>query len=105
MFNWFRRRRLSASARKRLLLVAARAEEALIETHVSNLLDLLDALEGEVDLERALELYAEMMSLDETMCANVATRLMARLEAPMSRKKKETEPGRRYRNVFRDSER
>ena len=102
MLNWFRRRRLSASARKRLLLVAARAEEALIETHVANLLDLLRALDGEVDLERALEIYAEMMSLDETMGANVATRLMARLEKP---KAKKARSGRRYRKVFRaDSE-
>ena len=99
MFNWLRRRRLSANARKRLLLVAARAEEAIIETHVANLLDLLETLEAEIDLDRALEIYAEMMSLDEGMGANVATRLMARLESP-ERKKSKTS-GRRYRNVFR----
>jgi hypothetical protein len=96
MFNWIRRRRLTTDARKRLLLVAARAEEAIIETHVSNLLDLLETLEGDIDLDHALELYAEMMSLDETMGGNVATRLMARLEAPQAKRRK-----RRYRNAFR----
>src|SRR5687768_4784673 len=63
MFNWIRRRRLSPEARQRMLLVAARAEEAIVETHVSNLLDMLDTLDGEIELDRAVELYAEMMSL------------------------------------------
>jgi hypothetical protein len=94
MFNWLRRRRLSASAQKKLMILTARAEEAIVVTHVSNLLELLDTLEDEVDLDRGLELYVEMMSLDEQMAATVSTRLLAQLESPGP-----DEP--RFRNVFR----
>jgi hypothetical protein len=98
MFNWIRRRRLGSDARKRLLLVAARSEEAIVDTHVANLLDLLETLGDEIDLDRALEIYAEMMSLDESRGTTVANRLLAQLESPASK----TSQGRRYRNVFRD---
>ncbi len=94
MFNWLRRRRLSASAQKKLMILTARAEEAIVVTHVSNLLELLETLEDEVDLDRGLELYVEMMSLDEQMAATVSTRLLAKLESPGP-----DEP--RFRNVFR----
>jgi hypothetical protein len=102
MFNWIRRRRLSADARRKLLLVAARSEEAIVETHVANILDLLDSLGEEVDLDHALELYAEMMSLDDSRASTVATRLLARLEARSTRP---ADDGRnhRFRNIFRDN--
>src|SRR5688500_17354673 len=57
MFNWLRRRRLSAGARKRMLLIAARAEDAIVETHVANIIDLLVNLGDEVDLDWGVELY------------------------------------------------
>jgi hypothetical protein len=94
MFNWLRRRRLSAAAQKKLMILHARAEEAVIATHVSNLLELLETLEDEVDLDRGLEIYMEMMSLDDTTAATVTTRLLAQLEGPAA------EPD-RFRNVFR----
>jgi hypothetical protein len=99
MFNWLRRRRLSADTRKRLLIVAARAEEAIVETHVANLLDLLEVVGDEVDLDRALEIYSEMMSLDEARATTVANRLLARLDGPANRSGK----SRPYRNVFREA--
>ncbi|MEX2583544.1 MAG: hypothetical protein WD766_09725 [Gemmatimonadota bacterium] len=109
MFNWIRRRRLSPEARKRLLLVSARAEEAIVETHVSNVLDLLDSLGDEIDFDRALEIYSEMMSLEETRASTVASRLLARLESPTpryesaaARRATPADRQRRYRNVFRD---
>jgi len=96
MFNWLRKRRLSAEARRKLLIVGARAEEEIIETHVANVLDLLRTLEGEVDLERGIELYVEMMGLGETMTSTVTNRLLARVET--------SRPGgarsRRFENVF-----
>lgn len=95
MFNWLRRRRLSAKAQKKLMILAARAEEAIVVTHVANLLELLDTLEDEVDLDRGLELYVEMMSLDESMAATVSTRLLSQLESPAPE-------ATRFRNVFRD---
>ena len=97
MFNWIRRRRLSGAVRKRLLLVEARAEEALVETHVNNLLDLLTTLDGEIELDHALDLYAQMVSLEESRIPTVSNRLLARLESPRSEKRP-----RRYQNVFRD---
>jgi hypothetical protein len=99
MFNWLRRRRISPEARKRLLLVSARAEEAIVDTHVANLLDLLDTLDGEVELERAIEIYAEMVSLEESRADAVVNRLLARLESPDA--PGGSRPG-RFGNVFRD---
>ena len=84
-----------------MLLVAARAEEAIVETHVSNLIDLLETLGDEIDFDRGIELYTEMMSLDETVAATVTNRLLARLEDPREGSR---EAG-RFRNVFRESDR
>lgn len=98
MFNWIRRRRLSGDTRKRLLLVAARAEEAIVETHVNNLLDLLETLDDEIELDRAIDIYAEMVSLEESRAPTVTNRLLARLENPQA-----TPRSRRYENVFRDT--
>ncbi len=85
MFNWLRRRRLSAEARKKLSIIGARSQEALIETHVANVLSLYRALADEVDEDRALELYTEMIPLSESMDAAVSNRFLARLESPAPR--------------------
>ena len=98
MFNWLTRKRLSAEARRKLLLLSARAEEALIETHVSNMLDLLHTLGEEVDLDRAIEIYGEMVSLDESLGAMVTNRLLTRLENLSERGGREA---RRYKHIFR----
>lgn len=95
MFKWLRRRRLSANAQKKLMILHARSEEAIIVAHVNNLLDLIDTLAGEVELDRAIELYAEMMSLDEAQAETVTTRLLAQIDNPSARTG-------RYRNVFRE---
>ena len=96
MFDWLRRRRLSAEAKRKLLIVAARSEEAIIETHVANVLDLYDMLGEELDIDRAIELYGEMLPMDEHVAATVANRVIARHDAPGGRQKG------RYTNVFRD---
>jgi hypothetical protein len=97
MFNWLRRRRLSAEARRKLLIVTARSEEAILETHVTNVLDLLRTLQGEVDLDRGTELYIELMDLPEGVATTLTNRILARIE-PSARGVR----GRRYENVFRD---
>ncbi len=94
MFNWMRRKRLSSDGRRRLLLVGARAEEAMLDTHVANLLDLLETLDDEVDMDRGVELYAEMMGMDESRASLVANRLLAKLDDTRART-------RRFNNVFR----
>jgi hypothetical protein len=99
MLDWLRRRRLSAEAKRKLLIVAARSEEAVIETHVANVLDLLDMLGGEVDIDRGLELYGEMLPMDEHVSATVANRVIARHDAPGPRSRPAAG---RYSNVFRD---
>ena len=99
MLDWLRRRRLSAEAKRKLLIVAARSEEAVIETHVANVLDMLDILHDEIDVDRALELYAEMLPMDEHVAATVANRVIARHDAPNARRPAE---GRRFADVFRD---
>jgi len=100
MFDWLRRRRLSNEAKRKLLICAARAEEAIVETHVANVLDLLDTLREEVDVDRALELYMEMLPMDEHVAATVTNRVLARHDAPPSRRAPAT--GGRYGGVFRD---
>ena len=105
MFDWLRRRRLSAEAKRKLLVVAARSEEALVETHVSNIFDLVDSLAGEVDVDRALELYTELIPLDEHILAMVTNRVLARHDDPAGRAPLRTVGPRRYANVFRDENR
>ncbi|CAN5706781.1 MAG: hypothetical protein H0U67_13595 [Gemmatimonadetes bacterium] len=102
MINWLKRRRLSNDGRKKLLIVTARAEEALVETHVTNLLDLLRTLGDEIDLDRGISLYTEALSLDETLAATVANRLLARLE---SHSQKDIRQAHRFRDVFKDGRR
>jgi len=95
MLKWLRRKRLSAEGKRRLLLAIARSEEAVVELHVANILELRRALRDEVDLDRAVDLYVEMMSLSEGRAANVTNRLFARVEED------EAAPhGRRFENVF-----
>jgi 6,7-dimethyl-8-ribityllumazine synthase len=100
MFNWLRRRRLSTEARRKLLIVAARSEEAIIETHVANALELLRSVGGEVDLDRGIELYVEMMSLSNELASTVTTRILARVEHPGTHGSKPR--GRRFENAFGD---
>jgi hypothetical protein len=101
MFDWLRRRRLSNEAKRKLLIAAARSEEAIVETHVANVLELLELLESEVDVDRGLELYMQMLPMDEHVAATVTNRVLARHDAPGPAPSSRA-PGRRYENVFRD---
>ncbi|MDB4947943.1 MAG: hypothetical protein JWM27_592 [Gemmatimonadetes bacterium] len=108
MFNWLRGRRLSAEARRKLLIVQARSEEAIIETHVHNVMELVKMLAGEVDVDRALEEYVSMMPMDETIAATVTNRVLSRSLAPAPNPAHRGTPpvdkGRRFENVFRDGD-
>lgn len=103
MFDWLRRRRLSNEAKRKLLIAAARAEEAIVETHVANVLDLMDLLGGEVDVDRGLELYHEMLPMDEHISATVTNRVLARYDSPSARPAPAAPAERRFENVFRDA--
>jgi len=103
MFNWLLRRRLSGETRRKLLIAAARSEEAIVDTHVANALELLEDLGDDVDLDRALELYLEMMGLVEPVSITVTNRVLARLES--SGPRGVVVRGNRFENVFRDEKR
>jgi len=66
--------------RRRLLFALARAEEELIETHVRNALDVVDAVGDSLTVGRALELYLEALEPEEPRATIVAKRVLARLE-------------------------
>ena len=100
MLNWLRRRRLSDDARRKLVVAVARAEEAIIETHVSQALNLVDALASEVNLERTIELYVELLELGDAKGEAVTNRVLARLEEPTPAN---APPRRRFENVFREN--
>jgi hypothetical protein len=72
-------RKLSADAEQRLRLAQARAEEALIQTHVDNALMFVDTLATDVGYERALDIYVREMSVPEPLASVVATRALVTL--------------------------
>ena len=101
MFDWLRRRRLSAEAKRKLLILAARSEEALVETHVANVLELVEHLGTEVDVDRGLELYSELLPMDEHTFAMVTNRVLARQGQAPARPPLRTTGPRRFQDVFR----
>lgn len=72
-------RKLSADAEQRVRLLQARAEEALIRTHVENALLFVDTLATEVGYERALDIYVREMAVPEPLASVVATRALVTL--------------------------
>ena len=62
------------------MIALARAEEDLIETHVANAFAVMDALEDEMTIGHALELYLEAMDPGEPRGTIIAKRVLARLE-------------------------
>ncbi len=72
-------RKLSADAEQRVRLAQARAEEALISTHVENALLFVDMLATDVGYERALDIYVRELSVPEPLASVVATRALVAL--------------------------
>jgi hypothetical protein len=72
-------RKLSADAEQRLRLAQARAEEALIRTHVENALLFVDTLATDVGYERALDIYVRELGIPEPLASVVATRALVAL--------------------------
>ncbi len=69
-------RKLSDAAERRLRLAQARAEEAVLETHVRNALLYVDTLAGELPFDRAIETYIRMLGIPEPLASTVATRTL-----------------------------
>jgi hypothetical protein len=69
-------RKLPAAAERRMRLAQARAEEALVRTHVENALAFVDALAEELPFDRAIDTYIREMSVPEPLASMVVTRVL-----------------------------
>jgi hypothetical protein len=69
-------RKLSDAAERRLRLAQARAEEAVLDTHVRNALLFVDTLAGELPFDRAIEAYIRALGIPEPLASTVATRTL-----------------------------
>ncbi len=72
-------RKLSAGSERRLRLAQARAEEAIIRTHVENALTFVDTLAEELSFDRAIDSYIRTMGIPEPLASSVATRALVAL--------------------------
>jgi hypothetical protein len=97
LLRWLRRRRLDDRGRRRLLIALARAEEELIETHVRSALDVIEAVSGEIPVERALRIYLKAFDPGEPRSSIIARGVMTRFELDDER-----HGPRRRRAVWRD---
>lgn len=79
VIDFFRRRKLTSDMKRRLMVGLARAEEALIDTHVQNVFDLIDDLE-DLPIEKVLDIYLDTLDLDDNQATRVARRVLARFE-------------------------
>jgi hypothetical protein len=72
-------RKLSVEAEQRMRLAQARAEEALIRTHVENALMFVDILAPDIGYERALDVYIRELGVPEPLASVIATRALVAL--------------------------
>ena len=69
-------RKLQPAVERRMRLAQARAEEALVRTHVENALTFVDALAEELPFDRAIDTYIREMSVPEPLASVVVTRVL-----------------------------
>ena len=82
--NWFKKlfpesifkRKLEPAAERRLRLALARAEEAIIRSHVDNALMFVDVLAEDLTFDRAIDTYIREMAVPEPLASTVATRTL-----------------------------
>jgi hypothetical protein len=72
-------RKLSSAAERRLQLAQARAEEAIVRTHVDNVLIFVDTLAEEMPFNRAIDSYIRVMGVPEPLASTIATRALVAL--------------------------
>jgi len=70
------RRKLEPAAERRLRLAQARAEEAIIRSHVDNALMFVDTLAEDLSFDRAIDNYVRVMGIPEPLASVVATRTL-----------------------------
>lgn len=69
-------RKLAPASERRMRLAQARAEEALVRTHVENALSFVDALAEELPFDRAIDTYVREMAVPEPLASVVVTRVL-----------------------------
>jgi hypothetical protein len=69
-------RKLAPAADRRLRLAQARAEEALVRTHVENALTFVDTLAEELPFDRAIDSYIRVMGIPEPLAGTIVTRVL-----------------------------
>lgn len=82
--TWFKKlfpedifaRKLEPAAERRLRLALARAEEAIIRSHVDNALMFVDVLAEDLSFDRAIDTYVREMAIPEPLASTVATRTL-----------------------------
>ena len=79
VMRFLRKKRLSGAAERRLLIVLARSEQEIIDTHVHNALDVVEAVAGEMAPARAVELYLDELDVDEPEATIIAQRVLSKL--------------------------
>lgn len=81
MLDWIRGRGQDGQQRRRKLMLAlARAEDALLETHVRNALEFHDAMGDDLSLEDALATYLDALVPSRTEAEIVARRVLTRAQ-------------------------
>lgn len=82
LFGQLRQRlrgRMNAELRRKIELIAARTEVAMIETHVDNALNFADFLDPEVRQREAVELYLDALDVRESIAEVVYYQSLSRM--------------------------
>ena len=69
-------RKLAPASQRRLRLAQARAEEAIVRTHVENALAFVDTLAEELPFDRAIDSYIRVMGIAEPLASTIVTRVL-----------------------------
>ena len=73
-------------------LAQARAEEAVVRTHVENALTFVDTLAEELPFDRAIDSYIRMMGIAEPLASTIVTRVLVVLGQELLPAKRAAEP-------------
>ena len=76
-------KKLQPATDRRMRLAQARADEALVRTHVENALTFVDTLADELSFDRAIDTYIRVMDVSEPLASTVVTRVLVVLGREM----------------------
>jgi hypothetical protein len=62
-----------------LVVALARAEESIVDAHVENALDVIEAIGDELPIERVLEVYLEALEANPQRAEIIARRVLSKL--------------------------